>query len=103
MVDYSERIEKVVSPLIHVRTREVVVYISGFSITAGGRVYSIYKAIGQGKNVILRGVDGAKVEEFSTRSQPAQALERYFQQELAKGNVEADLMDREMTDEGLRS
>lgn len=90
MVDYADRIEVWTSYLLYT---DPIVYFSGRRIKAGGKEYAIVRT----KNgQTVRGIDGGLVEEFPTRSQPAQALEREFQRELANGNIEGEIMEREM-------
>lgn len=71
-------------------------YFSGRRIqTKGGTEYA---AIQTKDGRISRGVDRAYVEEFSKRSQPAMAVERAFQEAIENGNLQAEIMDREIND-----
>ena len=91
MTDYSDRIEKWTT---YLSNTDPVVYFSGRRIVAGGKEYAIVKTK---SGHILRGVDGAKVETFGNRSQPAKALEEAFMVDLENGNIDAEIMEYEMS------
>ena len=78
----------------HLLYTDPVVTISGRKIEAGGKVYAI---VADKHGRISRGVDMAHVESFSTRSQPAQAVERSFQEALENGNILAEIAEYEMS------
>lgn len=72
-------------------------YFSGRRlVTKGGKEYA---AIMDKHGRISRGEDRAYVEEFSKRSQPAQAVERAFQEALEGNVLMAEIMDRELSDQ----
>ena len=74
-------------------------YFSGRRLrTSSGKEYV---AIQAKDGRISRGVDGAYVESFGNRSQPAKAVEAAFQEALENGNLMAEVMDREMADAAL--
>lgn len=88
MADYTDRIEVWTSYLLGTE-----VYFSGRRIKAGNKEYAIVKTK---SGHILRGVDGAKVEDFGNRSQPAKALEAAFHHANEAGNLEAEMYDYEL-------
>lgn len=91
MADYTDRIEVWTTHLLYT---DPVVTISGRRIQAGGKVYAI---VADKHGRISKGVDMSYVESFSTRSQPAQAVERAFQEALEGGDILAEIMDYEMS------
>lgn len=91
--NFADRIESWTSYMYFKDGRRI--YFSGRTIKAGGKEYAI---IADKHGRISRGVDRAYVEAFSTRSQPAQALEREFQARLEGGSITEEIMMREMAD-----
>ena len=91
MTDYDDRIEKWTT---YLRNTDPVVYFSGRRIQVEGKEYAIVKTKG---GHILRGVNGAKVESFGNRSQPAKALEAAFQSANEGGIIDEEIMDYEMS------
>ena len=92
--DYSDRIEVWTTWLRHT---DPVVVISGRRIVAGGKEYAI---VTDKRGRISRGIDRAYVEEFPSRSQPAQALEREFQRLLESDRLLGEIADYEMDKAG---